>query len=155
MYKKDWLLNQIDDLVEFLAKVFLNQTTTEYLPENIVNSTSDELYNSLDRLICEKKINEAENLLFDKIEVQNPKHLAIAINFYGKLNKLPDETLEEANYSREEINQGLNDILDKFGIKIDLNKINELFFYTLKFILMLHLKSSLLQTLVLPQLYQY
>ena len=89
MYKKDWLLNQIDDLVEFLAKVFLNQTTTEYLPENIVNSTSDELYNSLDRLICE-------------------------------LNKLPDETLEEANYSREEINQGLNDILDKFGIKIDL-----------------------------------
>ena len=83
MYKKDWLLNQIDDLVEFLAKVFLN-------------------------------------LLFDKIEVQNPKHLAIAINFYGKLNKLPDETLEEANYSREEINQGLNDILDKFGIKIDL-----------------------------------
>ena len=120
MYKKDWLLNQIDDFVEFLAKVFLNQTTTEYLPENIVNSTSDELYNSLDRLICEKKINEAENLLFDKIEVQNPKHLAIAINFYGKLNKLPDETLEEANYSREEINQGLNDILDKFGIKIDL-----------------------------------
>ena len=67
MYKKDWLLNQIDDLVEFLAKVFLNQTTTEYLPENIVNSTSDELYNSLDKLICEKKINEAENLLFDKI----------------------------------------------------------------------------------------
>ena len=90
------------------------------LPENIVNSTSDELYNSLDRLICEKKINEAENLLFDKIEVQNPKHLAIAINFYGKLNKLPDETLENADYSREEINQGLNDILDKFGIKIDL-----------------------------------
>ena len=120
MYKKDWLLNQIDDLVEFLAKVFLNQTTTEYLPENIVNSTSDKLYNSLDRLIKKKKINEAENLLFDKIEVQNPKHLAIAINFYGKLNKLPDETLEEANYSREEINQGLNDILDKFGIKIDL-----------------------------------
>ena len=31
-----------------------------------------------------------------------------------------DETLEEADYSREEINQGLNDILDKFGIKIDL-----------------------------------
>ena len=30
MYKKDWLLNQIDDLVEFLSRVFLNQTTTEY-----------------------------------------------------------------------------------------------------------------------------
>ena len=34
MYKKDWLLNQIDDLVEFLAKVFLNQTTTEYCKFN-------------------------------------------------------------------------------------------------------------------------
>ena len=100
MYKKDWLLNQIDDLIEFLAKVFLNQTTTEYLPENI---------------------NEAENLLFDKIDVQNPKHLAIAINFYDKLNKLTDETLESSHYSREEINQGLNDILDEFGIKIDFN----------------------------------
>ena len=119
MNKKDWLLNQIDDLIDFLVKVFLNQTTTEYLPENIVNSSSDELYNLLDKLICDKKINEAENLLFDKIDVQNPKHLAIAINFYDKLNKLTDETLDSSNYSREEINQGLNDILDKFGIKID------------------------------------
>ncbi len=120
MYKKDWLLNQIDDLVEFLSRVFLNQTNTEYLPENIVNSTSDELYNTLDKLICDKKINEAENLLFEKIDTQNPKHLTIAINFYDKLNKLSDETLEEANYTREEINQGLHDILDEFGIKIDL-----------------------------------
>ena len=95
MYKKDWLLNQIDDLIDFLVKVFLN------------------------KLICDKKINEAENLLFDKIDVQNPKHLAIAINFFDKLNKLTDETLDSSNYSREEINQGLNDILDKFGIKID------------------------------------
>ena len=54
MYKKDWLLNQIDDLIDFLVKVFLNQTTTEYLPENIVNSSSDELYNLLDKLICDK-----------------------------------------------------------------------------------------------------
>ena len=111
MYKKDWLLNQIDDLIDFLVKVFLNQTTTEYLPENIVNSSSDELYNLLDKLICDKKINE--------VDVQNPKHLAIAINFFDKLNKLTDETLDSSNYSREEINQGLNDILDKFGIKID------------------------------------
>ena len=63
--------------------------------------------------------NHGVNLLFDKIDVQNPKHLAIAINFYDKLNKLTDETLDSSNYSREEINQGLNDILDEFGIKID------------------------------------
>ena len=120
MYKKDWLLDQIDDLVEFLAKVFLNQTNTEYIPENIVNSRSDELYNSLDKLICENKINEAENLLFDKVDPQNPKHPSIALNFYDKLNKLNDDTLESANYSREEINQGLYDILDKFGITLDI-----------------------------------
>ena len=119
MYKKDWILDQIDELVEFLAKVFLNQTNTEYLPENIANSTSDELYNSLDKLLSENKINEAENLLFDKIEPQNTKHLSIALNFYDKLNKLSDETLESANYSREEINQGLHDILNVFGIKLE------------------------------------
>lgn len=120
MYKKDWILDQIDELVEFLSKVFLNQTNTEYVPENIVNSTSDELYNSLDKLLSENKINEAENLLFDKIDSKNTKHLSIALNFYDKLNKLSDETLESANYSREEINQGLHDILNVFGIKLDI-----------------------------------
>ena len=120
MYKKDWLLDQIDDLIEFLARVFLNQTNTEYLPENIVNSSADSLHTELNKLLSEGKINEAENLLFDKIEVGNTKHLAVALNFYDKLNKFNDETLEASNYSREEINQGLHDILDKFGIKIDI-----------------------------------
>ena len=45
--------------------------------------------------------------------------LKIIIYNFDKLNKLTDETLDSSNYSREEINQGLNDILDKFGIKID------------------------------------
>lgn len=119
MYKKDWLLDQIDDLVEFLSRVFLNQANTEYLTENIVNSTADSLHNELNLLLAEGKINEAENLLFDKIDVTNTKHLSVALNFYDKLNKFNDETLEASNYSREEINQGLHDILNQFGIKIE------------------------------------
>ena len=42
-------------------------------------------------------------------------------NFYSKLNQLNDETLQEANYSREEITQGLHDIMQRFGIQLELS----------------------------------
>lgn len=120
MLKKDWILDQIEDLTESVAKIFLNEPSPEYIPEKVPNSSSDKLYNELNSLISEKKINDAENLLFEKIDIKNIKHLAVAIDFYSKLNKFSDQDLEKANYSRQEISEGLDDILNKFGIKMTL-----------------------------------
>lgn len=63
------------------------------------------------RLIGEGRLNEAENLLFEKIEAQpNPAYLQVAIDFYTSLDNLSDETLNNAGFPRDEIVEGLGDI---------------------------------------------
>lgn len=121
MYKKDWVLDQIDAAIELITKVFLHKENPDY--ELSTNSLSDEdlLYITLNNMIDKREINEAENLLFSELTTLNEDNLAIAVNFYSKLNKLDDKSLEEANYSRTEINQGLYDILKQLGIELELS----------------------------------
>lgn len=120
MYKKDWIMDQIESFIDVIDKVFLHKESPTYELSEEQTSTEDSFYIELDNLVQARKINEAENILFDKIDPTNAKHLSIAVNFYSKLNQLNDETLESANYSRQEIDQGLKDIMKEFGIKIEL-----------------------------------
>ena len=120
MYRKDWIMDQIESFIETIHKVFLHEDNLTHDIAQTENTTQDSLYQKLDLLIHERKINEAENLLFDHLEPKDEKELAGAVDFYSKLNQLNDETLESANYSREEIEQGLKDIMNEFGIKIEL-----------------------------------
>ncbi|NLI60004.1 MAG: hypothetical protein GX375_01070 [Clostridiales bacterium] len=64
------------------------------------------------------KINEAENLLFERMDSSDIKVLSIELDFYSRLNELSDEKLEEGAFSREEIKEGLGDLLEVFGINM-------------------------------------
>ena len=121
MYKKDWLIDQIDGIVNLVGKVFLHKDDITYIVSENNLSDEDLLYITLNNLIDKRQINDAENLLFNEINSLTEKNLSIAINFYSKLNRFDDEVLEEANYSREEITQGLHDIMKKFGIQLELS----------------------------------
>ena len=44
----------------------------------------------------------------------------MGLNFYERLNDLPDAVLEANDFSREEVYEGLEDLLETFGIA-DLN----------------------------------
>ncbi|WP_406542450.1 DUF6483 family protein [Clostridium ljungdahlii] len=65
----------------------------------------------LKKLIFQGKYNEAENLLFEELK-KNPSDDLIKIgkDFYNMLLLKSDEDLTKANFSREEIFQGLNDM---------------------------------------------
>ena len=121
MYKKDWLMDQIEGAINLIAKMFLHKNTTYYQVSTTNLSDSDLLYITLNNMIEKREINEAENLLFDEVTVLNESNLSIVVNFYSKLNHLSDQSLEEANYSRDEISQGLYDIMKRFGIEVELS----------------------------------
>jgi len=121
LYKKDWLMDQIEGIINLISKVFLHKENANYIVSDISLSDEDLLYITLNNMIEKREINKAENLLFDEITTLSEKNLAIAINFYSKLNELNDETLKDANYSREEITQGLHDIMQRFGIQLELS----------------------------------
>ena len=115
----DWVLKQINVVSEFLQKLFTDMETSRKLNENEqYQKDSFEFERLLENLIEEDRINDAENILFEKLETNNLMYATIATRFYDKLKGLSDEKLQKSNYSRDEILQGLNDMCDMFGLEI-------------------------------------
>ena len=113
------LLKQINVVSEFLQKLFTDMETNRKLNENEqYQKDSFEFERLLENLIEEDRINDAENILFEKLETNNLMYATIATRFYDKLKGLSDEKLQKSNYSRDEILQGLNDMCDMFGLEI-------------------------------------
>lgn len=66
---------------------------------------------SVKRLLFEGKIGQAEDLLFSSIEKNKSKNsIFIAGEFYTLLMEMSDKELEEKNFSRGEIMEGIKDI---------------------------------------------
>ena len=122
MFQNDYLMRQIQMMVQFIARMILKRNAEIYraAPDEYGNfSPEGELYLDLMRKIKQGKINEAENLLFEATE-QNPNNamLEIALDFYRTLGEMPDDFLEENNFSKDEVCQGLNDIMRIYHIDI-------------------------------------
>lgn len=117
MYQQDWIMRQIQMLVQFIAKLVWGKDTIEYQVTEQENlSETDLLYYEIERLLAHSQICEAEDLLFEQLDGSNNKYLELAIDFYQKINKLSDKDLENANFSREEIENGLKEIMKLFGL---------------------------------------
>src|SRR5699024_9780795 len=71
-----------------------------------------EQYKKLTAMIDDGQINEAENLLLDGMEVDSRAYFELTLLFYEKLNAKTDEFLEEHDYSREEVLDGIKYVVD-------------------------------------------
>ena len=115
--EKDWFMRQIQQLAQFVAQTFFQKDLIRYeIIDEVALSQTDLLYNTIKRLITEMKICEAENLLFERLDTGDLRHLELAIDFYQTVNLLSDEELKNANFSREEIQAGLREILNRFKL---------------------------------------
>ena len=74
-----------------------------------------EKYKKLISMIDDGQINEAENLLLDGLEPDSRAYFELALMFYEKLNGKTDEFLEEHDYSREEVTDGIKYVADFYG----------------------------------------
>ena len=117
IHKNDFVMRQIRDMVRMLAKIVLGRDTIKYEDnEDMKFSEMSHIYTDLIRMVDEGKINEAENLLFDEINKDENKSFEMALRFYDYLNSLSDVYLEENNYSREEVNEGVQNLADSRGL---------------------------------------
>ena len=122
---QDWLMRQIEIIGRTLAKLIFNKESTEYvIINNQILTETDMIYNRLNQLIDEGNLNEAENLLFEKIDEEleeNPngrKYLEVAIDFYSRLNEMESRVLESYDFEREEIDEGIREVAEIYGINI-------------------------------------
>lgn len=120
MYQEDWVIRQIQNMVQMIAKLVFNKETTEYEIIDEANQTeTDRLHIRLVDLLCGLKINEAENLLFESMKSGNLDYLLVAVDFYARLNEIDEADLVKNNFSRDEMESGLEEIKKYYDINFD------------------------------------
>ena len=110
MAANDYLMRQIEDMARFLGKVLFVKTeeTIPLFDEQGNVLESGLLYKRLCSMLEEGDANSAENLLFDEVEAHpDPAYLQVAVQFYADLQHWTDAALEAADFSRQEVLDGL------------------------------------------------
>ena len=121
MYHQDWIIRQISSFIQMVGIVLFKKDNIQINIYDESNSAKIHLlYERLIELINQLKINEAEDLLFESIDASDLNYVKIALDFYDRLNKLSDGELEIADFNREEIKSGIDDVLKLYNISLNL-----------------------------------
>lgn len=117
-YQDDYVMRTISDLVRAIARLVLGKNDIDYeLPEDEDKYTPlDRAYRQLKDMADAGDINGAENFLSDQLDPSDLDCLEMALTFYMYLNQFKDDALYTANYSREEIVDGINSVCAEYGI---------------------------------------
>jgi len=117
--KQDWLERQIESLGKAFAGAIFGKEKLEELCEKyeavLTQETLDEdiLERMLKQHIKEGKLCAAEDLLFESLnENVTPQKIITGLNFYNGLNELDETYLNQHNFSKQEIEDGIKDLRD-------------------------------------------
>lgn len=116
MFEQDYIMRLIKEMVRMILKLLFqidtDTPTAELLSEAEQRETLEELLELVDR----GKINEAENRVYELTSDGNAENLEVALLFYSYLNDKTDDFLEENDFCRKEIKEGLEDIVSGYGL---------------------------------------
>ena len=123
-YEQDWFMRQIKIIIDFTLKLMMTKRISNM--EEVEEWEYNKYSKQMDRYLEENDINKAENILFEELDQDNIVYLKIGLEFYDRINKLSDIELKKLNFSREEIELGLKDLLKIYELEYmdGLNKFN-------------------------------
>ena len=118
MYSQnDGLMRQIEIVIQAAARLLFNKDGFEYdFKDDGPQTGSSMLLRRLSDLADSGNIGKAEDILFESLDFSDESSLPVALAFYQKLNSMDDSRLQQGGFSREEIRDGLEDILRKFNL---------------------------------------
>ncbi|MBQ3183143.1 MAG: hypothetical protein IJB57_05700 [Clostridia bacterium] len=115
-YENDLVARQIEALVQIASKILFGSNCVSYEKKGDV---TDELYDHITSLIEEREFGTCEDLIYDNFDLSNDDYLILAIDYYHRLNAFDDDILEESDFERDEVRDGLMDFMRKCGIPDD------------------------------------
>ncbi|MCM1174581.1 MAG: DUF6483 family protein [Blautia sp.] len=116
MFEQDYVMRLIREMVRAILKLLFHINTESPSAELPEKSEQKETLNELLDMVDKGRINEAENLIYEITEETDKNNLELALLFYSYLNDKNDNFLEDNNFSRDEIKQGLMDTVSKYGL---------------------------------------
>lgn len=120
MFEQDYIMRLIRELVRAVCKLIFHIDTETPVLELFDAEREQEQREALEgiiRLADQGRINEAENLLFEWPGDGNQETLKMALVFYAHLNEKTDAFLAEHDFSREEIRDGLHEVMSRYGLE--------------------------------------
>ena len=127
MIVQDYLMRQINQMIRMLLKMLFGldmgtKETGDIIEENSMEFDDLQLeqLKGVLQMADDGKIGEAEDLLFDHASSGDLSSLKMGLIFYDYLNHKGDDFLTENDFSRDEVNQGLQDFLSQYDISDDI-----------------------------------
>ncbi len=120
MFQNDYIMRMIREMVRTLIKLLCN-IDTEKTEELKLEKESAEKLQALKKLVDNGFIESAEDQLLEEINVDNKQDFLTAVLFYQYLNEQSDDMLTAANFSREEVAEGLKTVAKIYGYESVLN----------------------------------
>ncbi|MGI5856564.1 MAG: DUF6483 family protein [Candidatus Merdivicinus sp.] len=117
MYQQDWLMRQIEQIVQALARILLGKDTARY--EQRAGDTSEAawLHAGLRERLAEGRVKEAAALLRQRLNPADLRQLETALEFYQTLNEMEDGELEAGGFSRAAVQLDLQALLKQVGLE--------------------------------------
>lgn len=119
MYHEDWLMRQIELMINMIAKLVFKRDNAKFdFYEEDYSEEIHKLHEKLTSLINRLKINEAEDILFEQADNNDLGYIKVAVDFYQRINELSDEELNKGDFTRKEIQLGIEDMLKLYNISL-------------------------------------
>ena len=109
---KSSLKSSIRELIRVTAAVAFGALQDKYKqPKFIENSAESSLYLELIKKIDDGKIEEVENIIWERVTHKKSSDFHLALDLYGYMNEKDDDFLRKNHFSREEIKDGLEYVI--------------------------------------------
>ena len=116
MLRQDYITRMVQEMVRMLLKLMFGIEAESPDLEMFRDAQARERTERLLMLADEGRIDEAENELSDILESCVSEHMQTGLLFYWHLNEKDDAFLETHDFSREEIRDGLEQVVKDSGM---------------------------------------
>ena len=116
LFEQDYIMRLVKEMVRAILKLLFDIDTESPTEELLEEQEEKEILDKLLLLVDNGNINQAENELYELLAEESRTNLKIALLFYSYLNEKNDTFLEEHNFSREEVEEGLRTVVSQYGL---------------------------------------
>ncbi|CUX18220.1 DUF6483 family protein [Clostridium sp. C105KSO13] len=114
--EKDYIMRMVKEMVRVFFSLMLGKKYVSVeLEDKNKYKVSGKPLKELLIMADNGEINEAENVVLSDIDYSNKNEVAAAALFYQYLSEKNDDFLMENNYSKEEVLDGIKQIIEKSG----------------------------------------
>lgn len=114
--EQDYIMHLIKEMIKVVKVLICGRREPDDLYDLPEHTELDAIQELSIRLADKGYINDAEDLLFSEVDEGDITDLYLMIRFYEHLNTYTDEFLNNHQYSREEVMQGIIDISKLFNV---------------------------------------